>query len=314
MTLVTSSASLQRKLHAQRGHAPGSPSVSAPTPAFLPPAVHAQVCQVFNEAQHSASTHRQNVHQLRRLLGRCSGEAALEEQFFVSTVQCLLVVLGLKRTDEIANRLMRFFAGFIVHLAGLVQGQHQADSGIREGGERFLENLMLYSLEHLDVRDKMLRMRFAQILVACMAGLEEMSDTVWCVFRRAMTERLFDKEACVRVQAVHAMSRLQQLALSEADDGSQDASAGLTIKNIFLDLLQHDPAVEVRRAVLAAVDVDADTLHFILSRCRDADASIRRFFYSNKVAEIDLARLTAEQRDTVIKAGLSDRYPHFIQV
>lgn len=125
------------------------------------------------------------------------------------------------------------------------------------------------------------------------------SDDVWSVFRVKMTERLFDKEASVRVHAIHAMSRLQGLALAE--------EGGLEVIDIFLDLLAHDPSVEVRRVTLSQIDVTPKSLSAILERRHDLDNGIRRMFYADKMKEIDLKMLTIQQRDDILQAGLSDR-------
>lgn len=252
--------------------------------------IHAAICSLFGESQHSSASHRKNVHAFRRLLQQCAGDAAREEQLLVSVVHCLTAALAVKRGDEVANRLVRFLAGSVVFIAD------KCDGGAEE---RFIENLMLFCLEHVDAKDRVVRARLAQLMVACLNAVDELSDSVWGVFRVKMTERLFDKEAAVRVHAVHAMSRLQGLALSE--EGSLD------VMDIFLDLLQHDPSADVRRAVLTQVDVCPRSLPLILERRRDVDAGIRRHFYAFKMHEVDLKTLTIAQRDDILKTGLADR-------
>lgn len=165
---------------------------------------------------------------------------------------------------------------------------------------RFIENLMLYALEGVDAKEKSVRARLCQLLVACVNSVDELGDHVWSAFRGKMVERLFDREAVVRVHAVHAMARLQALPI----DGEE---GGLEVLDIFMDLLQHDPAYEVRRAVLAQIDVTTRSLPIVLARRRDVDARLRRAFYTEKLGEIDMRRLSVEQRDAVLRAGLTDR-------
>ncbi len=137
-----------------------------------------------------------------------------------------------------------------------------------------------------------------------------------------MTERLFDKEAVVRVHAIHSMARLQVSFYAgfimffyyflccyiinpkslPVEDGIQ-----LTVLDIFLDLLRHDPSPDVRRAALIQIETNEKSLPCIIERCRDVDVSIRRLFYSDKMEEIDILALTIQQRDEILKAGLSDR-------
>lgn len=122
------------------------------------------VCRLFTESQHNSSSHRQNVHSLRKLLTQCSNDSSMEEQFFVSFVHCVMVILGLKKSDEVGTRMIRFVAGFVVYLA-----EHGDDTATR-----LIENLILFCLEHVDAKDKVVRMRLAQLLVACLNAVDEL--------------------------------------------------------------------------------------------------------------------------------------------
>lgn len=114
-----------------------------------------------------------------------------------------------------------------------------------------------------------------------------------------MTERLFDKEAIVRVHAIHSMARLQGLAVEEDSE--------LSILDIFLDLMQHDPSVDVRKAALLQIDVNPKSISSILERRKDIDVGIRKLFYSKKMEEIDVLSLSIQQRDEILNSGLTDR-------
>ena len=92
-----------------------------------------------------------------------------------------------------------------------IEKQESGKAKENPGIERFIENLMLYLLENLDAKDRNVRLRLCQVLVACVNGVDELSDSVWMLFRVKMVERLFDKEPSIRVQAVHATARLQVL-------------------------------------------------------------------------------------------------------
>lgn len=78
-----------------------------------------------------------------------------------------------------------------------------------EGVAKFIDNLMMYLLGYVDSKDKLVRTRICQLMVACINGIDELSDSLWTLFRSKMVERLFDKEASVRVQAIHSTARLQ---------------------------------------------------------------------------------------------------------
>lgn len=271
------------------------------------------ICDCFGEAQHGAGCHRKNIRSLKSLLVKIDGNVSLENQFFMTILKCVMVVLGTKRTDEIGCRLMRFFAGFIVFCGQSVKTPNIHNDEDDDGGHvqftlqtpnsslaRFMDTFMIFVLEHLDCKDKVVRTRLCQLIVACMSGLEELADEVWHVFRVKVPERLFDKEAGVRMQALLALARLQAMPLSDGQD--------LLVQDIFLDLLQHDPTTEVRRLALLHIEVTDKTKPFVLGRCRDVEVAVRRAFYQYKMAEVDFASLTQVQRDDILRAGLFDRY------
>ena len=175
---------------------------------------------------------------------------------------------------------------------------------------RLLENLMFYALEGIDSKERLVRVRLAQIMAACVNSVDELSDQVWRVFKGKMTERLFDKEAAVRVQAVHAMSRLQALPLGETGKDDEELSggySGLTVLDVFMELLSHDPSAEARKAVLRHIEVSEKSIDAILLRRRDVDIGVRRMFYEHKMSEIDVRVLSISQRDAILRAGLRDR-------
>ena len=81
----------------------------------------------------------------------------------------------------------------------------------------------------------------------------------------------------------------------------------LSILDIFIDLMQHDPSVDVRKAALLQIDVNPKSLPSILERRRDVDIGIRKIFFSKKMQEIDVLSLTIQQRDEILNSGLTDR-------
>lgn len=172
--------------------------------SHIPKNLFNNVCSLFNDSQYHNTTHRKNIQSLKKLHAE-SITAGTEEHFFCAFLHCLHVLLSLKKGEDAAPRLLRFAVGFIVVLTA----DKSPSASIEEGVLRFVENLMMYLLEHVDAKDKAVRARLCQLMVACVNGVDELSDGVWNQFRAKMIERLFDKEASVRVQAVHATARLQ---------------------------------------------------------------------------------------------------------
>lgn len=262
---------------------------------------HEKVCDIFNSAQHSAAGHRKLIQTLLNVHRDCAnnGGAEGERGFFMSLVHCMNVMLSVRRSEEVVTRCVRFLVGFIVLSA---EKDETSVLGGPSPTTRLIENLMLYALEGVDSKERWVRVRLGQLMVACVNSVDELSDNVWAAFREKMTERLFDKEAAVRVQAVHAMSRLQGLSLSEDQDGGE-----LSVLDIFLELLAHDPSADVRKAVLGHIEVNERTMESILLRRRDVDVGVRKCFYERKMAQIDVRTLSISQRDAILRSGLRDR-------
>ncbi len=161
------------------------------------------VCNLFSESQHHSSSHRKNIQSLIKIYKKIKSSENLNEEniFLQSFCHCLHVLLSLKRGEhEVAGRILRFAVGFIVK-----NGNGNGDDCF----ERFVEGLMRHLLENVDSKDKLIRARICQLMVACLSSVQELSDNIWSIFRIKMTERLFDKEASVRVHAIHSMARLQ---------------------------------------------------------------------------------------------------------
>jgi condensin complex subunit 3 len=65
---------------------------------------------------------------------------------------------------------------------------------------------------------------------------------------------------------------------------------------------------DVRRAALLNMECEPDTLADLLKRSRDIDASTRRYTFAKPMAEIsDFRMLSIEQRERLVRSGLSDR-------
>lgn len=91
------------------------------------------------------------------------------------------------------------------------------------------------------------------------------------------------------------------------DSSSSPSSIEVDVLDIFIDMLQHDPSADVRRSVLSLIDVLPKSLPAILSRARDQDLSVRKSLFAKKMPSVDIRMLSIEQRDELLRTGLSDR-------
>lgn len=59
---------------------------------------------------------------------------------------------------------------------------------------------------------------------------------------------------------------------------------------------------------MANVLIVAPTMPFVLERCKDVDFRVRRQTFEQIMKEIDISNLTVDQRKSILKSGLYDRY------
>ncbi|SAM01599.1 hypothetical protein [Absidia glauca] len=156
---------------------------------------------------------------------------------------------------------------------------------------RFVRVLMEHILRGLTAKALAVRLRCCQIIALSVSCLGELDEDLYQNLKTALFQRIKDKEAAVRIQAVTALSRLQSA------DEEPDEVDGLTIGQN-----------EVRRVVLMNLEVTQQTLPYLIERARDVDAINRRLLYSRPLAEIpDFRMISSEDRYRLIKWGLSDR-------
>ncbi|BFZ55723.1 chromosome condensation complex Condensin, subunit G [Savitreella phatthalungensis] len=251
------------------------------------------VTEVLHEVQQTRSS-RKNAVVLKQHLLQTSG-------FTRHYLNCLNHALLSKRTDNSADRVMRFTALFISLL--------EAPEGSREAtlfGD-FSKRVVQHLMRGLEARDKSVRYRCTQGLAYIMSsGLSEIDEDLFEALQTALVKRVRDKEASVRVQAVIALARFQADLSDDADD-SEDESAE-KISEVLLHLLQHDPAAEVRRAVLTHLNQSSATLPFLLERARDTDSVLRKQIYTTVMPAVNgFKPLSISKRNKLLKWGLRDR-------
>lgn len=66
------------------------------------------------------------------------------------------------------------------------------------------------------------------------------SDETYQALKTALLDRVRDKESTVRMQAVVALSKLQEADEPDEDDDDEDPEQNVT--QVLMDVLMHDPA------------------------------------------------------------------------
>ncbi|TFK38229.1 nuclear condensing complex subunit [Crucibulum laeve] len=307
---------------------PGRVSQAADSPLTL---LRAAIPKIFDQAQVSANNHQKNFVALYKLhiegskhtelVRNGQGVRLVGEKTFEEVLnRLLLLVLPLKKGTSQADRILKFVGGYTKFVNEKAAEEKSAQEGDDEDEDttasRFTAHLLKFLLKGFESKDKIVRYRVLQTVAEMVSHLGEIDEDIYTSLRAALMDRVSDKEASVRVQAVIGLSKLC---------GSEDPAEveeGETVLDVLLDTLAHDTAPDVRRAILMNLTPNATTLPHILARTRDTDPTIRKVVYGT-VLKDNLMQgeeektmgpthpraLTILQREQIIRNGLGDREP-----
>ncbi|KAF8957558.1 hypothetical protein BGZ46_002160, partial [Entomortierella lignicola] len=181
--------------------------------------------------------------------------------------------------------------------------EEEVEEGI---SSRFVECLMHHLLKGVRVKEKQVRLRSCQLIALSTNSLGAIDDDLYTQLKESLMERVRDKEAAVRVQAVFALSKLQGDD-EEGEEGKEIDDDDNVVQKL-IDLMQYDPSAEVRRSALFNIEQTKVTLPYILKRARDTDAYNRRGVFTKPMEELsDFRVLSIGDRERLLRYGLSDR-------
>ncbi|KAF8929155.1 hypothetical protein BGZ47_001240 [Haplosporangium gracile] len=259
------------------------------------------VPNIFQESQKSAANHRKNAIMLRKIQEQCAETAGEngEEAFNKEFIRNLNVVLAIKKVEPTADR--------VVQKPEAENKEEEEDDEDEESSisATFVEHLMRHLLKGITVKEKLVRVRCCKLIALSINSVGALENDLYVELQESLMERTRDKESQVRVQALFALSKMQGNGDESEDDESEDGS---TIIKKFLDLLQHDPAAEVRRSAIFNIAQSKATLPYILERARDTDTYNRRAVFTKPMSEIrDFRMLSIGDRERLLRYGLTDR-------
>jgi len=163
----------------------------------------------------------------------------------------------------------------------------------------FMYRLFAWLLDHHEVEGADARLRVCQLLNKLLKYMGEeacIDDDLYNKIYDGMLERLKDKVAEIRSQAVTALQRLQDPRDEECP-----------IIRAYLFHLAHDPNNVVRRTIVRCIGATRLTLPHILERTRDTDEHVRRAAYKFLAEKVHIKSLTIGQREGVLGRGLGER-------
>ncbi|NXQ39780.1 CND3 protein, partial [Catharus fuscescens] len=251
-----------------------------------------QVQEAFQLAQKRHQNHAKLVVALKSTYAQLDDKEGFNEKF----VHFLKYAMIIYRREPAVEQVINFAARFVTSFY-----QTEQEDGSEEGGE---DNLLLnyvfkFLLESHDASSHAVRFRTCQLVNKILGNMPEnaeIDDDLFDKINEAMLIRLKDKFPSVRIQAVLALSRLQD-----------PKDENCPVVNIYSTLLENDSNSEVRRAVLSCIAPSERTLPKIVGRTMDVREAVRKLAYEVLAEKVHMRALTIAQRVKLLQQGLNDR-------
>ncbi|KFQ56314.1 Condensin complex subunit 3, partial [Pelecanus crispus] len=251
-----------------------------------------QIKEAFQLAQKPHQNHAKLVVALKSTYNQLEDKEDFHEKF----IHFLKYAMIIYRREPAVEQVINFAAKFVTSFY-----QMEKEDGSEEGEE---DNLILnyvfkFLLECHDANSHAVRFRTCQLVNKILGNMPEnaqIDDDLFDKINEAMLIRLKDKFSSVRIQAVLALSRLQD-----------PKDENCPVVNIYNTLLENDSNSEVRRAVLSCIAPSARTLPKIVGRTMDVTEAVRKQAYEVLAEKVHMRALSIAQRVKLLQQGLNDR-------
>lgn len=164
-------------------------------------AIKKHIAHVFNQSQHSAADHPKLVKVLKKVYNQCDSN----DEFVGAFIECFKCALVHGERETSVNLCLDFAAKFATSFELENEEPDAACHPVYEGLFEFL-------LANHNVKSQAVRFRVCQFINRLLEELSESASISADLFDKiydAMLERIQDRIASVRVQAVVALQRLQ---------------------------------------------------------------------------------------------------------
>ncbi|XP_060633898.2 condensin complex subunit 3 isoform X2 [Anolis sagrei] len=247
--------------------------------------------EAFQKTQKPHQNHAKLVTSLKQTYDQLQEKSGFHEEF----VHYLKYALVVYKREPAVEQVINFVAKFVASLYEPVQD----DAEEEEMENSLLNYLFNFLLESHNANNNAVRFRVCQLINKILESLPEnaqIEDELFDKINNAMLLRVKDKVPNVRIQAVLALSRLQ-------DPKDNDCP----VVNVYSNMIESDSNAEVRRAVLSCIGPSAKTLHKIVSRTMDVKETVRKLAYQVLAEKVHIRALTIGQRVKLLQQGLNDR-------
>ncbi|NXT63003.1 CND3 protein, partial [Chaetops frenatus] len=251
-----------------------------------------QVQEAFQLAQKPHQNHANLVVDLKSTYAQLDDKEDFNEKF----IHFLKYAMIICRREPAVEQVINFAAKFVTSFY-----QMEGEDGTEEGEEdnSLLNYVFKFLLESHDVNSHAVRFRTCQLVNKILGNMPEnaeIDDDLFDKINEAMMIRLEDKFPNVRVQAILALSRLQD---------PEDENC--PVVNSYSTLLENDSNSDVRHAVLSCIAPSKWTLPIIVGRTKDMKEAVRKLAYEVLAEKFHTRALTIAQRVKVLQQGLNDR-------
>uniref|UniRef100_A0A670Y3Z2 Condensin complex subunit 3 n=1 Tax=Pseudonaja textilis TaxID=8673 RepID=A0A670Y3Z2_PSETE len=219
--------------------------------------------KVFEEAQKPHQNQAKLVASLKHTYNELQDKDCFHEQF----VHYLKYVMIIYKREPAVEQVINFVAKFLASL----YNSEKEDAEEEEVENPFLNYLLTFLLKSHPANSNAVRFRACQLINKILGSLPEnaqIEDELFDQINTAMQLRTRDKVPNVRIQAVLALSRLQ--------DPKDDQCP---VVNVYSSLIETDSNSEVRRAVLSCINPSVKTLPKIIGRTMDVKEIVRKLAY-----------------------------------
>ncbi|XP_029804130.1 condensin complex subunit 3 [Suricata suricatta] len=245
--------------------------------------------EAFQLAQQPHQNQAKLVVALSRTYCKVEDKTVFHEEF----VHYLKYAMVVYKREPAVERVIDFAAKFVTSFhQSNPEDEEEEDGGI-------LNYLFTFLLKSHEANSNAVRFRACQLINKLLGNMPEnaqIDDDFFDKINEAMLIRLKDKIPNVRIQAVLALSRLQD----PKDDECPVAKA-------YATLIENDSNPEVRRAVLSCIAPSAKTLPKIVGRTKDVKEAVRKLAYQVLAEKVHMRALSIAQRVMLLQQGLNDR-------
>ncbi|NXA31353.1 CND3 protein, partial [Eudromia elegans] len=249
----------------------------------------------IQEAFQLAQKPHQNLAKLVVALKRTYNQVEDKQDFHEKFIHFLKYPMIIYNREPAVEQLTNFVAKFVTSFYQV------EENGSGDGGEdnELLNYVFNFLLESHDASSHAVRFRACQLVNKLLGNMPEnaqIDDDLFDKINEAMLIRLKDKYSNVRIQAVLALSRLQD-----------PKDENCPVVNVYNTLLEKDSNSEVRRAVLSCIAPSERTLSKIVGRTMDVKETIRKLAYEVLAEKVHMRALSIAQRVKLLQQGLNDR-------